>query len=108
MTRKVKAKVKIRRMKKVPFLVPIYKLYHNLFSRYGGADKVTWAMNANANGGLKISERKLVCQMTVVGRPSLQSSQIISLENVGKGGQAFGISSQYNIQWMQVKVISVH
>lgn len=84
MTRKVKAKVKIRRMKKVPFLVPIYKLYHNLFSRYGGADKVAWAMNANANGGLKISERKLVCQMTVVGRPSLQSSQIISLENVGK------------------------
>lgn len=89
MTRKVKAKVKIRRMKKVPFLVPIYKLYHNLFSRYGGADKVAWAMNANANGGLKISERKLVCQMTVVGRPSLQSSQIISLENVGKRWSGF-------------------
>lgn len=89
MTRKIKAKVKIRRMKKVPFLVPIYKLYHNLFSRYGGADKVTWAMNANANGGLKISERKLVCQMTVVGRPSLQSSQIISLENVGKRWSGF-------------------
>lgn len=89
MTRKVEAKVKIRRMKKVPFLVPIYKLYHNLFSRYGGADKVTWAMNANANGGLKISERKLVCQMTVVGRPSLQSSQIISLENVGKRWSGF-------------------
>lgn len=89
MTRKIKAKVKIRRMKKVPFLVPIYKLYHNLFSRYGGADKVAWAMNANANGGLKISERKLVCQMTVVGRPSLQSSQIISLENVGKMWSGF-------------------
>jgi hypothetical protein len=84
MTRKVKAKVKIRRMKKVPVLVPIYKLYHNLFGRYGGADKVSWAMNANANGGLKTTERKLVCQMTVVGRPSLQSSQVISLENVGK------------------------
>lgn len=89
MTRKVKAKVKIRRMKKVPFLVPIYKLYHNLFSRYGGADKVTWAMNANANGGLKISERKLVCQMTVVGRPSLQSSQVIYLDNVGKRWSGF-------------------
>lgn len=84
MTRKVKAKVKIRRMKKVPVLVPIYKLYHNLFGRYGGADKVSWAMNANANVGLKTTERKLVCQMTVVGRPSLQSSQVISLENVGK------------------------
>lgn len=89
MTRKIKAKVKIRRMKKVPFLVPIYTLYHNLFSRYGGADKVAWAMNANANGGLKISERKLVCQMTVVGRPSLQSSQVISLENVGKMWSGF-------------------
>lgn len=89
MTRKVKAKVKVRKMKKVPLLVPIYKLYHNLFGRYGGADKVTWAMNANANGGLKISERKLVCQMTVVGRPSLQSSQVISLENVGKRWSGF-------------------
>ena len=89
MTRKVKARVKIRRMKKVPFLVPIYKLYHNLFGRYGGADKVTWAMNANANGGLKISERKLVCQMTVVGRPSLQSSQVIYLDNVGKRWSGF-------------------
>lgn len=56
MTRKVKAKVKIRRMKKVPVLVPIYKLYHNLFGRYGGADKVAWAMNANANGGLKLQK----------------------------------------------------
>lgn len=89
MTRRLKGRVKVRRMKKVPVLVPIYKLYHNLFGRYGGADKVTWAMNANANGGLKISERKLVCQMTVVGRPSLQSSQVISLENVGKRWSGF-------------------
>lgn len=89
MTRKVKAKVKIRRMKKVPFLVPIYELYHNLFGRYGGSDKVAWAMNANANGGLKNTERKLVCQMMVVGRPSLKSSQVISLENVGKTWSGF-------------------
>jgi hypothetical protein len=77
-------KVKVRRWKKHDLSVPLYKLYHNLFSRYGGADKYAWAMNANANGGLKTTERKLSCQMTVVGRPSLQSSQVISLENVGK------------------------
>lgn len=77
-------KVKVRRWKKHDLSVPLYKLYHNLFSRYGGADKYVWAMNANANGGLKTTERKLSCQMTVVGRPSLQSSQVISLENVGK------------------------
>ena len=84
MTRKVKTLVKIKRMKKVPTLVPLYKLYYNLFSRYGGSDKFAWAMNANSNGGLKTSERKLTCQMTVVGRPSLQSSQVIYLGNVGK------------------------
>ena len=77
-------KVKVRRWKKHDLSVSLYKLYHNLFSRYGGADKYAWAMNANANGGLKTTERKLSCQMTVVGRPSLQSSQVISLENVGK------------------------
>jgi hypothetical protein len=82
-------KVKVRRWKKHDLSIPLYKLYHNLFSRYGGADKYAWAMNANANGGLKTTERKLVCQMTVVGRPSLQSSQVISLENVGKRWSGF-------------------
>lgn len=77
-------KVKVRHMKRVNLKVPIYKLYHNLFSRYGGADKYAWAANANANGGLKQTEKKLVCQLQVVGRPMLASSQIINLENVGK------------------------
>lgn len=76
--------VKIQHWKKANMDVPIYKLYHNLFSRYGGADKYAWAANANANGGLKHTEKRLVCQMQVVGRPSLASSQIIILENVGK------------------------
>lgn len=77
-------KIRVRRMKKHDYEVPLSKLYHNLFSRYGGADKYAWAVNANANGGLKITERKLVCQMTVIGRPSLASSQVIYLGNVGK------------------------
>lgn len=77
-------KVKVRHMKRVNLKVPIYKLYHNLFSRYGGADKYAWAANANANGGLKQTENRLVCQLQVVGRPMLASSQIINLENVGK------------------------
>ena len=77
-------KVKVRHMKRVNLQVPIYKLYHNLFSRYGGADKYAWAANANANGGLKQTEKRLVCQLQVVGRPMLATSQIIRIYNVGK------------------------
>lgn len=76
--------VKVQHWKKANMDVPIYKLYSNLFSRYGGPDKYFWAANANANGGLKHTEKRLVCKMQVVGRPSLASSQIIFLENVGK------------------------
>lgn len=77
-------RVKVRHMKRVNLEVPLYKLYHNLFSRYGGADKYAWAANANANGGLKQTEKKLVCQLQVVGRPMLATSQIIRIDNVGK------------------------
>lgn len=77
-------KVKVRHMKRVNLKVPLYKLYHNLFSRYGGADKYAWAANANANGGLKQTEKRLVCQLQVVGRPMLATSQIIRIDNVGK------------------------
>ena len=76
--------VKVRHWKKANVEIPLYKLYHNLFSRYGGVDKWAWAANANANGGLKYTESKLICQMQVVGRPLLASSQILILENVGK------------------------
>lgn len=77
-------KVKVRHMKRVNLMVPLYKLYHNLFSRYGGADKYAWAANANANGGLKQTEERLVGQLQVVGRPMLATSQIIRIDNVGK------------------------
>ena len=76
--------VKVQHWKKANVEIPLYKLYHNLFSRYGGIDKWAWAANANANGGLKYTESKLVCQMQVVGRPLLASSQVLILENVGK------------------------
>lgn len=77
-------RVKVRHMKRVNLKVSLYKLYHNLFSRYGGADKYAWAANANANGGLKQIEKKLVCQLQVVGRPMLATSQIIRIDSVGK------------------------
>ena len=76
--------VQVQHWKQATIDVPIYKLSRNLFSRYGGPDKYFWAANANANGGLKHTEKRLVCKMQVVGRPSLASSQIIFLENVGK------------------------
>lgn len=77
-------RVKVRHMKRVNLKVSLYKLYHNLFSRYGGADKYAWAANANANGGLKQIEKRLVGQLQVVGRPMLATSQIIRIDNVGK------------------------
>lgn len=64
--------------------VPLYQIYHNLYSRYGGIDKYAWAASANANGGLKQKEKEIICNMTVVGRPSLQSSVTINLFNFGK------------------------
>lgn len=77
-------RVKVRHMKRVNLKVSLYKLYHNLFSRYGGADKYAWAANANANGGLKQTEKRLVGQLQVVGRPMLATSQIIRIDNVGE------------------------
>lgn len=77
-------RVKVRHVKRVNLKVSLYKLYHNLFSRYGGADKYAWAANANANGGLKQTEKRLVGQLQVVGRPMLATSQIIRIDNVGK------------------------
>lgn len=76
--------VEVIHRKKTNLTVPIYKLYHNLFSRYGGADKFLWAAKANANGGLKKEETTLVCRMQVIGRPLLASSQTIYIDNVGK------------------------
>lgn len=76
-------KVKIRRFKKLRPLVPIYTLYTNLFNRYGGAKNYAKALQSAANGGLKRKERVLECNMTVVGRPSLESSQVLLLLNVG-------------------------
>lgn len=63
--------------------IPLVKIYGELFSRYGGLNKVVWAANANANGGIKRKERVLICNMRVVGNPSLQSSQVINILNVG-------------------------
>lgn len=78
-------KVKIVKVVKQGKLkIPLYKLYHNLYSRYGGINKYAHAAAANANGGLKSREKVLNCIMTVVGRPMLESSMIINLQNVGR------------------------
>lgn len=52
--------------------VPAWKTLTNLYDRTGGVGNRERAMRINANGGLKITEKKLVCQMQVVGRPSLK------------------------------------
>lgn len=66
------------------YSVPLYDLYMDYYSRYGGVNRVVWAANANANGGLKKKEKVLNCSMTVVGRPLLESSMVINLQNVGR------------------------
>ena len=64
--------------------VPIYRFFQNYMARYGGPERYMWAANANANGGLKSKEKVVTCYMTVVGRPLLETSMVINLQNVGK------------------------
>ena len=78
------SKVRVIRRTNKPVKVPLYNLYHNLFSRYGGVKTYMWAANANQNGGLKSKEKELKVLMTVVGRPQLTSSLVINIQNIGK------------------------
>lgn len=79
-----RSRVKVFKKVKQLLKVPAWKTLTNLYDRAGGVGNIEKAMRVNANGGLKITEKKLVCQMQVVGRPSLRSSMVIQLLNVGK------------------------
>lgn len=78
------SKVKVFKKVKQLLKVPAWKTLTNLYDRTGGVGNRERAMRVNANGGLKVVEKKLVCQMQVVGRPSLRSSMVLQLLNVGK------------------------
>lgn len=80
----VATKARIVHVTKKPMRVPLFKLYQNFYSRYGGIEKYAWASNANMNGGLKSREKQIIGTMTVVGRPLLESSMVITILNVGK------------------------
>lgn len=52
---------------------------------YGGSlvDDGTISENRHGNRGRRATEKKLVVNMKVIGRPSLETSQIIHIDNVG-------------------------
>lgn len=79
-----RSRVKVFKKVKQLLKVPAWKTLTNLYDRTGGVGNRERAMRINANGGLKVVEKKLICQMQVVGRPSLRSSIVIQLLNVGK------------------------
>lgn len=64
-----------------------YRLLRAYYSRKYGASidgDLSRRVLAAANGSRKITEKKLIAKALVVGRPSLQTSQVISIQNVGK------------------------
>lgn len=50
-------------------------------------------INQVSNQGKKITERKLVCNMTCIGNPKLTSSQVLIISNVGKWSGLWYIKS---------------
>ena len=64
-----------------------YRLLRAYYSRkYGPSidQDLSRRVLASANSSRKITEKKLMAKALVVGRPSLQTSQVITLHNVGK------------------------
>ena len=64
-----------------------YRLLRAYYSRKYGASidgDLSRRVLAAANDSRKITEKKLMAKAIVVGRPSLQTSQVINIQNVGK------------------------
>lgn len=78
------AKVKIFKKVRKPVEIPLWKAMYNIYSRGDGPKVMERALTANANGGLKTTEKKLQVTLEVVGRPSLRTSMVLRLENVGQ------------------------
>ena len=53
-------------------------------SNGGDLDISNYTPGLLGNSGRRVTEKKLVVNLRVIGRPSLESSQIIHIENVGK------------------------
>lgn len=76
--------------KKRRVMVSQYQVLQAYFTRMYGSgnsssiEDVEARMNLLNNQRRKITERKLVCRMTIVGNPSLTTSQILNIQNVGK------------------------
>ena len=64
-----------------------YRLLRAYYSRkYGSSidQDLSRRVLSAANQSRKITEKKLIAKVTVIGRPSLKTSQVITLHNVGK------------------------
>lgn len=64
-----------------------YRLLRAYYSRKYGSSidgDLSRRVLAAANSSRKMTEKKLIARAIVVGRPSLQTSQVISIQNVGK------------------------
>lgn len=71
-------------------IVSQYQVLYNYYTRkYGSGPTGSWTdverrINEAGNQGKRITERKLICNMTCIGNPKLSSSQVVIISNVGK------------------------
>ena len=67
-----------------------YQILHAYYTRkYGSGGSGSWQdverrISEAGNRGKQITERKLMCNMTCIGNPKLESSHVLLITNVGK------------------------
>lgn len=71
-------------------VVSQYQILHTYYTRkYGSGGSGSWKdverrISEAGNRGKQITERKLICNMTCIGNPKLESSHVLLITNVGK------------------------
>lgn len=84
---KIKYKVKVFKREKKPMTIPAFQVFSAYFTRRmgpaGSWSDVEKRIQALSNQNRKVTERKLICKMTCIGNPDLESSQIVNIQRVG-------------------------
>lgn len=83
-------KLKVFKRVETVGIVSQYQILYTYYTRkYGSGNTGSWKdverrISESGNRNKQITERKLVCNMTCIGNPKLESSQIVLVSNVGK------------------------
>lgn len=83
-------RVKVYKRMETVGVISQYQVLHAYYTRkYGSGDSGSWKdverrISEAGNRGKQITERKLICNMTCIGNPKLESSHVLLITNVGK------------------------